>query len=388
MKFSGLTARRAAAFGASAAVLATLTAGLVAGPAQAATAGKTGVKVSATAPKAKPGKFEGDCPVKVNFSAKIKVSLKGKTELAYRWLHGDGSKGKVNVIKLKGKGTKSVTVRQSITFKEDVKGWEAVQVLSPKKFVTKKGYFSVSCAEAEQEREPKVDIHLPGHASVSASAWANPDSYVGVCSPGNKIGFTGLIKADRPTWVKYRWVLNGDAVDYGKVKVRHATKVGFGFSPRESHRGWAQLQILGPDRAYSNRASYSVWCKDPAPAPVSKVAVSGLVTATNHDGCKVGAHATVSTTGSAKVSWTWRVNGVSVSSGESFFRGSDSKTVTLPESALVGEATKGGRVSLTVSGPNNTESSFQSYAACKVVTTQAPATQAPATDAPAPSPAA
>ncbi|MEU4508074.1 hypothetical protein AB0G05_01135 [Nonomuraea wenchangensis] len=393
MKFSGLTARRAAAFGASAAVLATLTAGLVAGPAQAATAGKTGVKVSATAPKAKPGKFEGDCPVKVSFSAKIKVSLKGKTELAYRWLHGDGSKSKVSVVKLKGKGTKSVTVRQSITFKEDVKGWEAVQVLSPKKFVTKKGYFSVSCSEAEREREPKVDIHLPGTPSVSASAWANPDSYVGVCSPGNKIGFTGLIKADRPTWVKYRWVLNGDAVDYGKVKVRHAAKVGFGFSPRESHRGWAQLQILGPDRAWSNRASYSVWCKDPAPAPVSKVAVSGLVTATNHDGCKVGAHATVSTTGSAKVSWTWRVNGVSVSSGESFFRGSDSKTVTLPESALVGEATKGGRVSLTVSGPNNTESSFQSYAACKVVTTQAPATQAPATqapatDAPAPSPAA
>lgn len=388
MKFSGLTARRAAAFGASAAVLATLTAGLVAGPAQAATAGKTGVKVSATAPKAKPGKFEGDCPVKVNFSAKIKVSLKGKTDLAYRWLHGDGSKSKVSVIKLKGKGTKSVTVRQSITFKEDVKGWEAVQVLSPKKFVTKKGYFSVSCAEAEREREPRVDIVLPGARSVSASAWANPDSYVGVCSPGNKIGFTGLIKADRPTWVKYRWVLNGDAVDYGKVKVRHATKVGFGFSPRESHRGWAQLQILGPDRTYSNRASYSVWCKDPAPAPVSKVAVSGLVTATNHDGCKVGAHATVSTTAPARVTWTWRVNGVSVSSGESFFRGSDSKTVTLPDSALVGEATKGGRVSLTVSGPHNTESIVQSYAACKVVTTQAPATQAPATDAPAPSSAA
>ncbi|QYC45037.1 hypothetical protein Nocox_37420 [Nonomuraea coxensis DSM 45129] len=376
MKFSGLAARRAAAFGASAAVLATLTAGLVAGPAQAATAGKTGVKVSATAPKAKPGTYEGDCPVKVNFSAKIKVSVKGKTELAYRWLHGDGSKSKVSVVKLKGKGTKTVTVRQSVTFKEDVKGWEAIQVLSPKKYVTKKGYFSVSCAQPE--REPKVDIHLPGTPSVSASAWANPDSYVGVCSPGNKIGFTGLIKANRPTWVKYRWVLNGDVVDYGKVKVRHAAKVGFGFSPRESHRGWAQLQILGPDRAWSNRASYSVWCKDPAPAPVSKVAVSGLVTATNHDGCKLGAHATVSTTGSAKVSWTWRVNGVSVSSGESFFRGSESRTVTLPESALIGEATKGGKVSLTVSGPHNTESIFQSYAACKVVTTQAPATDAPA----------
>src|SRR5262245_43874083 len=92
-------ARRAAAFGVSAAVLAALTAGLVASPAQA---DSKAPKVSVSAPKASPKAHEGTCPVKVDFSATVKVPVKGKTELAYRWLHGDGSKSKVKVVKLKG----------------------------------------------------------------------------------------------------------------------------------------------------------------------------------------------------------------------------------------------------------------------------------------------
>ncbi|MGI5286836.1 hypothetical protein ACQEVF_26350 [Nonomuraea polychroma] len=365
MKFAGLAARKVAAFGASAAVLAALTAGLVASPAQAATATKGGPKVSATAPKATPSKYEGSCPVKVNFSAKIKVPVKGKTELAYRWLHGDGSKSKVKVIKLKGKGVKTVTVKQSITFKDDVKGWEAVQVLGPKKYTSKKGYFSVSCEKPAEE--PKGDdwrTHLD--VTVSAHAWASPSSYVGPCTPGDKIDFVGLIKVDRPSWVKYRWVLNGDVVDYGKVKVYDARKVGFGISPRHSGRGWAQLEVFGPDNASSNRAYYKVWCKDPAPAPVTKVSAISLVTATNHDGCKVGAHATVNATGSAKVQLTWSVNGMSVSKDEIAFYGAGSKTVALSELPLKGDAVKGGTVTLTVTGPNNGDTITQSYAACNV----------------------
>ncbi|RVX44774.1 hypothetical protein EDD27_7523 [Nonomuraea polychroma] len=316
MKFAGLAARKVAAFGASAAVLAALTAGLVASPAQAATATKGGPKVSATAPKATPSKYEGSCPVKVNFSAKIKVSVKGKTELAYRWLHGDGSKGKVNVIKLKGKGTKTVTVKQSITFKEDVKGWEAVQVLGPKKYTSKKGYFSVSCEKpAEEPRGDDWRTHLD--VTVSAHAWASPSSYVGPCTPGDKIDFVGLIKVDRPSWVKYRWVLNGDVVDYGKVKVYDARKVGFGISPRHSQRGWAQLEVFGPDNASSNRAYYKVWCKDPAPAPAPKVSVSGVsVSGKRLDMCADGRgpgvdfKATLTSTGPTTVKYYWVVNGV------------------------------------------------------------------------------
>ncbi|MEV3983101.1 hypothetical protein [Nonomuraea sp. NPDC049758] len=361
-------ARKAAAFGASAAVLAAMAAGLVASPAQAATsaaAGKASTataakssKVSVTAPKAADQDYQGSCPVKVNFSAKINVPVKGKTELAYRWLHGDGSKGKVQVVKLKGHGTKSVTVKESVTFKGDVKGWEAVQVLGPKKVTSKKGYFSVSCVDLGGVRTDK-DV------SVSARAWANPSSYEGACTPGDKIDFTGLISVNHPTWVRYRWILNGEVADHGKVKVWNKRKVGFGISPRHSQRGWAQLEIVGPDDALSNRAYYKVWCKDSTPAPAVKVSATNLVTATNHNGCKVGAHATVSATGAARVQYTWAVNGESVAKGESVFAGSGSKTVELSEQALTGEAAKGGKITLTVTGPNNNDSITQSYAACE-----------------------
>ncbi|MFG6194968.1 hypothetical protein [Nonomuraea sp. JJY05] len=362
-------ARKAAAFGASAAVLAALAAGLVASPAQAATAAttKAAPKVSVSTPAVSGGDYEGACPVKVNFSAKIKVPVKGKTELAYRWLHGDGSKSKVKVIKLSGKGTKSVTVRQSITFKEDVKGWEAVQVLGPKKVTSKKGYFSVSCEEPKEVGRTQLDV------SVSARAWASPDSYAGPCTPGDKIDFVGVIEANRPTWVRYRWVLNGEVADYGRVKVYDTRKVGFGISPRHSQRGWAQLEILGPEGASSNRAYYKVWCKDEAPA--SRVSASASVATTND--CKVAATGTITSTGAGRVSWTWSVNGKAVSSGATYFdRNGGTKSVDSLSSALTGDDAKGGTVTLLVSGPDNSDVVTKSYAAC-AATLPAPAASTP-----------
>ncbi|MFG1703856.1 hypothetical protein ACFLIM_11745 [Nonomuraea sp. M3C6] len=365
-------ARKAAAIGASAAVLAALAAGLVASPAQAATSAKTAAatakaspKVSVSTPKAATRDYEGSCPVKVNFSAKIKVPVKGKAELAYRWLHGDGSKSKVKTVKLKGKGTKTVTVKQSITFKEDVKGWEAVQVLGPKKVTSKKGYFSVSCSEPLKEVRTHLDL------SVSARAYASPSSYVGPCTPGDKIGFVGVIEANRPAWVRYRWVLNGDVVDYGKVKVRDTRKVGFSFSPRDSQRGWAQLEILSPDGSSSNRAYYKVWCKDTTPeAPAVRVSASTTVSTTT--ACTLNALGTVYSTGAARVSWTWSVNGKPVSSGVTYFdRHGGSKSVDSLSSALTGEAAKGGTVTLSITGPDNGDTVTKSYAPCA---TAAPAT--------------
>ncbi|TYB62740.1 hypothetical protein FXF51_25265 [Nonomuraea sp. PA05] len=356
-------ARRAAAFGASAVVLAGLSAGLMSSPAQAAT--KAAPKVSVSAPKATPGDYEGSCPTKVNFSAQIKVPVKGKTELAYRWLHGDGSKSKVSVIKLKGKGVKTVTVKQAITFKENVKGWEAVQVLGPKKVTSKKGYFSVSC------KKPQDDVRTHLDVSVSARAWASPSTYAGSCDTRyDKIDFTGLIKVDRPSWVRYRWVLNGDVVDYGKIKVRDARKVGFGIAPRHSQRGWAQLQVLSPDSTSSNRAYYKVWCKDEHDAPKppehhGKVSASASVTMDTS--CVVTAAGKVTSTGPGRVSYSWSVNGqTKVSDAVVFGRGEHEKSLTaLTFAAAEGEAAKGGTVTLTITGPNNGDVVTQSYPACQ-----------------------
>ncbi|GAA2370481.1 hypothetical protein [Nonomuraea africana] len=372
MKSSGLL-RRVAAFGATSAVLAAMVAGL-ASPAQAATTAKAGtlsaaagatsqakpIAVSVSTPKASIRDYEGSCPVKVNFSAQIKVKLKGKTTVAWRWLHGDGSKSKVQTKKVAGNGVKKVNVAQSVTFKGNVKGWEALEVLGPKHVKSKKVYFSVACGNNDDEGLREAD-----YDKVSARAWANPSEYVGSCTPGDKIDFTGVIRVDRPRWVHYRWILNGDVVDGGKVKVWDSRKVGFGFSPRSSHRGWAVLETLGRGSTESNRAHYKVWCKGDGGHHETKVSVSTPTTGTNHNTCAVGANATVSSTGRGRVEYVWSVNGKAVSSGSTYFHGAGSKSVELSEQALSGDATKGGTVSIAISGPGNRDSASQSYAACK-----------------------
>ncbi|MFI6325414.1 hypothetical protein ACIBG8_48405 [Nonomuraea sp. NPDC050556] len=364
MKSAGL-ARRAAAFGASAAVLATMVAGLMSSPAQAATtsagtvaktaaATKSKPKVSVSTPKAADADYQGACPVKVDISAKIKVTLNGRTELAYRWLHGDGSKGKVQVVKLSGHGSKYVNVKETLSFGGNVKGWEAVQVLGPRKVTSKKGYFKVTCVDNE------VDPNAP---RTWVKAWAHPDEYVGPCDGRSGIDFTGVIKVNSPRWVRYRWILNGDVVDRGALKVWNTRRVGFEFEPRFSHRGWAVLEVLGRGGNESDRVRYSVWCKG-EPSHETKVSVSTPTTGTNHNTCAVGANANISATGRGRVEWVWSVNGTDVAKGDTWFSEAGTKNVDLPEQALTGAAQNGGKVSITVKGPNNSDASSQSYAAC------------------------
>ncbi|WP_431895659.1 hypothetical protein [Nonomuraea sp. bgisy101] len=373
MKSSGL-ARRVAAFGATTAMLAAMVAGLAAAPAQAATTAKAGtlstaasatkakpLAVSVATPKASVRDYEGSCPVTVKFSSQIKVKLKGKTTVAWRWLHGNGSKGKVQTKKVAGNGVKTINVSQAIKFTDNVKGWEAVEVLGPKHVKSKKVYFSVTCGD----NNDGDGLHEADYDDVTARAWASPSTYVGPCTPGDKIDFTGVISVDSPRWVHYRWILNGDVVDGGKVKVWNSRKVGFGFSPRSSHRGWAVLETLGRGATESNRVGYKVWCKGDGGHHETKVSVSTPTTGTNHNTCAVGANATISSTGRGRVEYVWSVNGKAVATGDTYFGDAGSKSVSLSEQALSGEATKGGTVSISISGPNNRDSASQSYAACQ-----------------------
>ncbi|NUT42036.1 MAG: hypothetical protein HOV86_18845 [Thermoactinospora sp.] len=358
MKSLGL-ARRMAALGASTAVLATMVAGLMAGSAQAATSATAGSatssaaakpKVSVATPVVSEKHYWGGCPTTVKFSAKIKVKLTGgKTTLAYRWLHGDGSKSKVSTIGLKGSGTKYVTVKQSLTFDENVKGWEALQVLGPRKVTSKKVYFQVECTNG-------MPTH-PTSPSAWAKAWASPDHYVGSCNVGAKINFSGVIKVDDPRWVRYRWILNGDVVDRGAVKVYDARRVGFSFTPRESHRGWAVLQLLGKNAADSNRVHYKVWCKDEAPATVS---VSEINVKVNEAVCPATPSADFSATLYASrktlVHFKWTV-GDKVVTGSEWVDGP--KTIVGPSRTTTGGAT------LEVTGPVSITRNANVVLACK-----------------------
>ncbi|WP_143590236.1 hypothetical protein [Thermoactinospora rubra] len=362
MKSLGL-ARRVAALGASTAVLATMVAGLLAGSAQAATPASAGhkaqvsatkpakPKVSVSTPKPSVAYYDEACPVDIKFTARVKVKLTGKTVLAYRWLHGDGSKSKVRTIKLSGKGTKYVTVSQKLTFDQSVKGWEALEVLGPRHVVSKKGYFEVACGK-------KVWDEI-GHPKVWAKAWAHPDDYVGPCTPGNKIHFGGVIKVDEPQWVRYRWILNGEVVESDTIKVWDSRKVGFGFSPRSSHHGWAVLDVDSRhDSAYA-KVHYRVRCEDPLSVSVSEVSVSQPSGA-----CKapVSFHATITTNRKALVSYHWVINGRATGFTHEWIDGSE--PVSIPGDAADAVKTQGS-VKLVVTSPVSVERTTLYNQACQ-----------------------
>ncbi|GGS90404.1 hypothetical protein GCM10010156_55970 [Planobispora rosea] len=286
-------------------MLATMAAGLLATPAAAATgsaqAGKTASSakpaVFAGTPKVSFSGEKGECPVRVTFSSKIKVkAVKGKTVVAYRWLHGDGSKSKVKTFTV-GKGVKSVTVKESTTFKGDVKGWQALQVLSPRKATSKKAYFKVSC----EGEKPEVVEPEKRHWHVDADAWVDE----GRC----EATLIGRISVSSPRWVHYRWVVNGHVVERDSVKVYDSRKVYHKIRPHKSLRGWAVLEIVGPRHAESNRVGFKIWCKDWSP----KVSASVSAPADYTGACPVERNfsGTLSVShGRGKVTYRWIRNGV------------------------------------------------------------------------------
>ncbi|MER5647780.1 hypothetical protein [Streptosporangium sp. NPDC002524] len=260
----------------------------------ASAAAKPRPAVSAGTPKASPAKYAGECPVNVTFSSKIKVkAVKSKTTVAYRWLRGDGSKSKVKSFTFRGKGVKSFTVKEKATFKGNVKGWQAVQVLAPRAVKSSKGYFSVSCGSSEDKHE----VITP---RVSAQVWVDESNCKAV--------LVGRINASGVRWVHYRWVVNGRVVDRDSVRVDDSRKVFHVIRPRDDFRGWASLQIVGPVEASSNRAYFKIWCKDTSP----KVWASVDTPAAYEGTCPTTRTftGTISATGRTTVKYRWIRDGV------------------------------------------------------------------------------
>ncbi|GAA3126295.1 hypothetical protein GCM10010466_16480 [Planomonospora alba] len=383
---SGL-ASKLAAVGAGAAMLATMTAGLLATPAAAASGPKTHkakAAVSVGTPKVSLSNYRGDCPVKVTFTTKIKVKVAdGKTKVAYRWLRGNGSASSVKSFTV-GKGVKYVTVKETHKIGSDTKGWEALQVLAPYKKTSQKSYFKVSCDDGY-----KHEIEDP---RVYTKAWVDE----GNC----KARLVGRISTSGHRWVHYRWLVNGHVVDRGTVKVHGSTTVSHLIRTRDSLRGWAVLQVVDPYHTSSNKVGFKIWCKDwhkpgrdwhkpgkdwhrpgkphaPKPDALVKVGhVSVNHTAAECPQANVTAAGSIYSSGPAKVRYEWVVNGKAVGGGHLTFDGSGTKTVSYSGAS---DGLKGGVVELRVDG----DSKSGSYgAACAAPEKPADKTE----DKPAPAP--
>ena len=241
----------------------------------------------------------------MTFSSKIKVkAVKGKTTVAYRWLHGDGSKGKVKTFTFRGKGVKTFTVKEKATFKGDVKGWQAIQLLAPRAATSAKGRFSVSCGAGDGGQE----VVRPG---VGARVWVDE----GNC----EAALIGRITTSDSRWVRYQWVVNGRVVDRDAVHVDGSRKVFHVIKPRDDFRGWAELEILSPVETSSNRAYFKIWCKDTSPS------VSASVSAPSDyfDTCPVSRTftGTISASNARAVKYRWVRDGVAGDWQHAYFSG-------------------------------------------------------------------
>lgn len=102
------------------------------------------------APSAKiiayPKKIKGECPTKITFKGRI---LSGKFRsrkpliVKYRYVRSDAARSKIYKIRFTKPGKKKIKTTWSL--KKSYKGWLAINILTPKKWLSKKARFKVIC---------------------------------------------------------------------------------------------------------------------------------------------------------------------------------------------------------------------------------------------------
>lgn len=291
MRWSRIAATLVAALG--------MAGGLLVGPAQATTSAAPKITVRSVAASA------GDCTV--DFSARINVKLRGKpVKVTYRWISGDGSKGKIRTAWFYGRGWKGRTVRDSQSFDEDVRGWQAVHVVSPRRLTSARAYFATSGCGGGEEPEPRP------HVSVSVGV--DDGDSVGTCDGStHKVRFLGAVRVDDgPANVHYTWRLDGSVVKQGWVRVHDRERLGYDYLPVKGGDGVMTLSVRGPDNGDADRVGFKVTCKAPEPGRVTGAKLGTIKQ--DNGGCPnyvaLELPVLLETTGSVKVTWKARIQRV------------------------------------------------------------------------------
>lgn len=281
--------------------------------AQAASARAASASVVTGRVRVSPARYAGVCPATTAFAATVKV--RGASGVSYRWLRGDGTKGPVTTARVKG-GTAVVRDRQ--TFAVSTSGWQALQVLSPKRATSAKARFTVACDKVVGGAVSTLPVE---HAAPRATATvAAPAPYSGACpAPGHTVTFTGTVKVSRtPASVTYRWV-DGDGGPEPAERLWFASggPAGRTVASRRSFltsgSGHRWLEILDAKERVldrSGRAVYRVTCSPPPDrAPVAAVTNPRVTPAVYEGACEVPVtfvfRADLAVTKPAKVTYQW-----------------------------------------------------------------------------------
>lgn len=140
----------------------------------------TGVVVTVS-----PSTYSGGCPKTFQFAARITANAPGT--VTYKWERSDGASSSPQTAVLTAAGVQIVRSSWELS-QASFSGWERLHILAPNDLTSNKAAFTLNC-------EP--------FAVTAISAGVNPTTYSGPCPKVFK--FTGVITANGPGTVTYRW---------------------------------------------------------------------------------------------------------------------------------------------------------------------------------------
>jgi hypothetical protein len=108
-------------------------------------------KVTEVVVKVIPPSFEGECPKRFDFVARITVDSPGTVK--YQWTRSDGAIAPVKKLIFQEAGSEKVTSFWQLggAGKKYVDYWKAVKIHYPNQIESEKAYFTLECTEEEYE---------------------------------------------------------------------------------------------------------------------------------------------------------------------------------------------------------------------------------------------
>ena len=97
-----------------------------------------------------PPSYEGECPKRFDFEAKITVDTPGTVK--YQWTRSDGAIAPVRKLIFKQPGSEKVTSFWQLGSegKRYIKYWKAIKILVPNRYDSEKAEFSLECTEQDE----------------------------------------------------------------------------------------------------------------------------------------------------------------------------------------------------------------------------------------------
>lgn len=109
--------------------------------------------------RAEPADYQGEAPARITFHGTISATEPGRVQ--YRFLRSDGALAPVRTLQFSAPGTKPVSTTWTLGrpgFTYD--GWQAIEVLHPRRVISNRAQFSVRCQSASRPDLRVVRIFL------------------------------------------------------------------------------------------------------------------------------------------------------------------------------------------------------------------------------------